>query len=261
MSTITEPKTWKGASALEPFLVPIDELQETEGNPRIGDVDEIMLSLERFGQVRPIAVRDDGHTIVAGHHVTKAAKRLGWTHVACIPGNFSDEGEAIAYLLADNRLADLGSLSAEAFVQMAMPLADSGKLEGTGISMDFYEDQLALTAGVDSAAEEVLATTFERAESDEDAAERGAMIAAYQQKREVVMLMGLDEYEHFGSRLRIIRQEAGTDGVKDSVMAAVDFFAYHLNQGGPTDSVPGEPDHEDQSSDEPDAGDGPLGGA
>lgn len=227
----TETSMWKGAEALRPFLVPIDELKETEGNPRIGNVEEIALSLERFGQVRPVAVRTDGITIVAGHHVTKAAKKLGWTHVACIPGDFADEGEAIAYVLADNAIVDLGTLDPEAFVQMAMPLANAGDLAGTGVSMDFFEDQLALVADAATAAEAVLETTYERSEDDEQAAERGALIAAYQQKREVVMLMELEEYERFGVHLRILRQEYGTDGVKDTVLQALEYEAYNRNQG------------------------------
>jgi hypothetical protein len=238
MNTV-EQGMWKGAEALRPFLVPIDELRETEGNPRLGNVEEIALSLERFGQVRPVAVRTDGFTIVAGHHVTKAAKKLGWTHVACIPGDFADESEAIAYVLADNALVQLGTFDAEAYVQMAMPFANAGDLTGLGISMDAYEDQLALVSEASKASEAILDATYERSEDDDAAAERGALIAAYQQKREVVMLMELEEYERFGVHLRILRQEYGTDGVKDTVLQALEYEAYNRNQAEA--QQPGEP--------------------
>lgn len=250
MST-TEQTVWNGAAALEPFLVPIGDLKESEGNPNTGDIPQIMLSLKRFGQVRPIATRIGG-TIVAGHHVWKAAQRLGWTHLAAVVGDFVDESEAYAYLLADNRLAQLGTIDPGAFVQMAMPLADSGRLEGTGITMDYYEDNLSIIEKARLATEEFLEGANDRGETDEMAAERGAMIAAYQKRHEIVMLLDPAEYKRFGDHLQILRKEYGTDTVKGTVLKAMQTEAYQHNQGIAQDEAADNPDGQGDPGDEDD---------
>lgn len=98
---------WRGADYLRVALVPIDSLASWPDNPRRGDVDQVARSLKRFGQVRPVLVQ--GSTIVAGHHVVLAALELGWTYIAVGNHDFGgDVDEARAYLLADNRLSELG---------------------------------------------------------------------------------------------------------------------------------------------------------
>lgn len=134
--TSTRKKVWTGASALKRYLVAIDALEPFPGNPRRGDLDAIRSSLRRFGQVRPILI--DGSRIVAGHHLVRAAEAEGWTHVAAIPNEFGSEDEARAYLLADNRTAELGSIDEEALnAQLA---ALRGDLEGTGYTERFASD-------------------------------------------------------------------------------------------------------------------------
>lgn len=98
---------WHGAEYIRGLLVPIESLEPWKDNPRRGDVAELVQSLKRFGQVRPVLVK--GGTIVAGHHLVLAALELGWTHIAVGDHDFGgDVEEARAYLLADNRLSELG---------------------------------------------------------------------------------------------------------------------------------------------------------
>jgi ParB-like nuclease domain len=85
--------------------VPIDSLTEHPDNARSGDVPKIMRSLERFGLVKPVIVQRSTGYIVAGNHVTKAAKRLGWTTIKCVVQDMDDE-TARAYLIADNATSD-----------------------------------------------------------------------------------------------------------------------------------------------------------
>lgn len=88
-------------------LLPIAELHNHPENPRVGDVDRLAESLERFGQYRAIVAQQDG-TILAGNHTYRAAVKLGWTHVAATRGTFT-EAEADALLIADNRHSDLST--------------------------------------------------------------------------------------------------------------------------------------------------------
>lgn len=121
------------AEGLERFSVDVDALQHHPDNPRRGNVDAISASLERFGQVRPIIALSDG-TVVAGNHVLRAATALGWTKVAAVYVELSDE-DAQAYLLADNRLSELGVYSDEILAELLeRVMADD--LEGTGYQED-----------------------------------------------------------------------------------------------------------------------------
>lgn len=129
MSVTTEP-VWRGAEYLRPALVAIDSLEPWPDNPRRGDVNEVLRSLKRFGQVRPILVQ--GARIVAGHHLVLAALELGWTHIAAGDHDFGgDVDEARAYLLADNRLSELGHTDA-ALLQVQLEALRSH--EGIGYS-------------------------------------------------------------------------------------------------------------------------------
>lgn len=96
--------------SLHGLLKPVDQLLELPGNPRKGNVDAIMASYREFGQLKPIVVKpnDDGtSTVIAGNHQLRAAKQLGWTHIAAVAFDV-DEAKAVAFALADNRVSELG---------------------------------------------------------------------------------------------------------------------------------------------------------
>lgn len=131
--------TWHGNEALAPMLVALDELRPHPKNPRRGDADEIQRSLRRFGQQRPLLALPDG-MLVAGHHVWQAARAEGWSHVAVVRSDLT-EREVDAYLLADNRLADLGLYDDAALAELLAPHADA--LEGIGYSSADLETLLA----------------------------------------------------------------------------------------------------------------------
>jgi ParB-like chromosome segregation protein Spo0J len=115
------------------MLVPLNTLEPFPGNPRRGDVPAVTRSLARFGQLRPVLVEPADSSgncrIVAGHHVVLAARELGWSHIAALANDFGSEEEARAYLLADNRTSELGSIDEDA---LAVQLAALSDFEGTG---------------------------------------------------------------------------------------------------------------------------------
>lgn len=121
---------WTGNAGLKRTLIPLGDLHPHPRNPRRGVVEEIRRSLVRFGQQRPVLALPDG-TIVAGHHVWQAAGAEGWSHIAVV---YSDlpASEVDAYLLADNRLADLGIYDDAELAALLQPLAAGDGLEGTG---------------------------------------------------------------------------------------------------------------------------------
>jgi hypothetical protein len=95
------------APALQALVVPIASIELHPRNPRIGDVEAIASSLRRFGQQRPVLVQASTRYVVAGNHLLRAARSLGWTEIAAIIEEL-DDATAIAYGLADNRTSDLG---------------------------------------------------------------------------------------------------------------------------------------------------------
>lgn len=78
-------------------------------NPRTHSkkqVRQIADSIERFGFTNPILV-DQANAIIAGHGRVEAAKLLGFEQVPTIRFEAMTEAEIRAYVIADNRLAEL----------------------------------------------------------------------------------------------------------------------------------------------------------
>jgi hypothetical protein len=130
---------------LTPFLVPVGDLSELPGNPRRGDVEAVKRSYATFGQRKPIVGRrmgDGTAVVVAGNHQLKAAKGLGWSHIAVVWADDLSEDEARAFALADNRVADLGTYDDTDLLALLESVDDSDLLATTGYTDD---DLAALT--------------------------------------------------------------------------------------------------------------------
>lgn len=92
------------------LTIDLDKLIHLDGNPRRGNIEAITASYQQFGQIRPIVVRDNSDgtfTVIAGNHQVRAAKKLGWTKIAAVIYDSTEE-EAVAFALADNRTTELG---------------------------------------------------------------------------------------------------------------------------------------------------------
>lgn len=113
------------------LAVPIESVSPHPDNPRRGNIDGIASSLERFGQMRPILVQQSTRRVVAGNHTRYGAQRLGWTHIAAVVIDMTDD-EALSYLIADNRWSDLATYDDEGLVEVLKQLEAGGLLTGTG---------------------------------------------------------------------------------------------------------------------------------
>jgi ParB-like chromosome segregation protein Spo0J len=117
---MTEPKH-NIVPQLEHLAVPLDSLHSLAGNPRRGDVEAVMASYRRFGQRKPITAKLDGE-VTAGNHQLEAARRLGWTHIACVQLD-DDDATAKAWALTDNHTAELGENDDELLASMLAEVA------------------------------------------------------------------------------------------------------------------------------------------
>ena len=133
---------------------PIHELKPHEKNARTHSkrqIEQIAKSIKRFGFVNPVLLDKDGN-ILAGHGRIEAAKSLGLSTVPTLDIGLMSDADRRAYIVADNRLAELAGwdnellgLELEAILE-AMPDFDIG-----AIGFDDGELDALLSAGDDAA--------------------------------------------------------------------------------------------------------------
>lgn len=111
----------------------LDDLRPHPQNPNRGAVDEIATSLEEFDQYRSIVVNQD-LTILAGHHVWRAAQQLDRGEIRCDVVE-ADADESLRILLADNRLAEKGE--GYDLDRLLSALESTENLAGTGFDDEF----------------------------------------------------------------------------------------------------------------------------
>ena len=126
---------------LQTLAYPITKLKHLEGNPRVGNVDAVKKSYEKFGQRKPIVANEDGE-VISGNHQLAAARELGWDKIAVVFTK-DDELTAKAFALADNRTADLGTYDNDLLADMlASVSSDLEMLEATSFTEDDLIDLL-----------------------------------------------------------------------------------------------------------------------
>ena len=112
---------------LEIVYLPVDDLEEYEGNARDHgeeDVAAIRRSIEKFGFDDPIGIWSDHNVIVEGHGRLMAAKALGMKEVPCIRLDHMTDAERKAYGLAHNKTAELSRWN---FGKLELELSNLGE--------------------------------------------------------------------------------------------------------------------------------------
>jgi len=95
---------------IAPERVSLSSVVPNPRNPRIhpeAQLERLVASVRRFGQPRPILVRRANRMIVAGHGIHEACRRAGLRDIQAVLWDV-DEATADAFMLGDNRLAQLG---------------------------------------------------------------------------------------------------------------------------------------------------------
>ena len=139
--------------------VALSEVIGADINPKDHDIGQIYQSMKRFGFTSPIMMNEKTGKLLAGHgrlETLAMFKKSGdapperirvreedgeWLVPVLRGINFDSDVEAQAYLLADNRLTELGGWHTDELVMSLQGiLQEGGDLEGVGWDLDDVED-------------------------------------------------------------------------------------------------------------------------
>jgi DNA modification methylase len=147
-SRSAQPRS-KPSSNLNIVYRPIDALKPDVGNPRRHSnrqIQQIANSIEAFGFNVPILIDRDGN-IIAGHGRWLACRRLGWTEVPTLCLDHLSPAQARAFMIADNRLAEIGDwddrLLAQQLKELSLLVLDFN-IEDTGFEVGEIDLRIAL---------------------------------------------------------------------------------------------------------------------
>lgn len=115
-------------SPIEKLAVPTDGLVHYGRNPRRGNVPAIVESPKHNGQYKPIVVHAETNEVLAGNHMLKAAREMGWDQIAATFVDV-DEDEAARIVLVDNRTNDIAGYDDGELAELLELLPT---LDGTG---------------------------------------------------------------------------------------------------------------------------------
>lgn len=209
------------AKELDHFETLAGELRTHPDNARRGDISAIAQSLERFGQLRPIVALRDG-TIVAGNHTYRAAvEELGWDTVAAVRVDLTEE-EATAYLLADNRTSELGTMDAEALAALVeRAMMAPGGLAGTGYTEADVDDLAAELAALDVDEFEYQEPTNVYDDRHTSEATPEDKLAERKPMEQFVLIYDEADAEKLREAVKALRDAWGVSGVREVVLQAV----------------------------------------
>jgi DNA modification methylase len=121
--------------------VPVHLLRPNPKNARTHSkrqIGLIKLSIEKFGQIKPVIV-DDQNIILAGHGFVEAAKLAGLCEVSVLRFSHLTNAQKRAYLLADNKIAEQAGWDREILAIELGELAELLPLEGFDVTLTGFE--------------------------------------------------------------------------------------------------------------------------
>ena len=123
--------------------VSLEKLRPYERNAKkhgAGQIEKLKASIMEFGFLTPCLI-DSEYNLIAGHGRVMAAKELGIETVPCVFVEGLTDEQRRAYILADNRLGELGEWDMELVLDELTELDDLGfDIELTGFEMPEYDE-------------------------------------------------------------------------------------------------------------------------
>ena len=129
--------------AVELREVEISELKPYERNAKQHgkeQIEKIARSIRELGFLSPCLI-DKDYNVIAGHGRILAAKELGWTRVPCVFIEGLSDEQRRAYIIADNRLTELGDWDMDLVQQELAALSEAEfDISVTGFDTDMKFD-------------------------------------------------------------------------------------------------------------------------
>lgn len=113
------------APELTDTLIALTEISEDPANLRVHgakSIEAIKSSYRRFGQQKPIVI-DAAGVVMAGNGQLRAARELGWTHIAAVRSDLAGV-DRVGYAIADNRTAELSSWDEEGLAKTLLEMPE-----------------------------------------------------------------------------------------------------------------------------------------
>lgn len=158
-TTVPQPPTGGGKGLARVEFELLDSIQVAKRNPKGHNLAEISASIKRFGFVAPLLYNEGTGKLVAGHGRLAALKLMrehgdsqpaglqGEWEVPVIRGlTFANDREAEAYLVADNRLVELGGWDAD-LKEMLKDISDNTELALEGVGYTDADLEMMLNGG------------------------------------------------------------------------------------------------------------------
>ena len=146
--------------------VQITELVEWDKNPRFNNhaVENVAVSIQRFGFASPIIAQKGSNRIIAGHTRFKAAQRL---NLGFVPVRFMDlnDKEADALAIADNKIGELSNWDESQLKELVIDLKDEFEMSDLGFTDFDIEKLLEHTTEWDNFADEEISDSDEMDEN------------------------------------------------------------------------------------------------
>lgn len=120
---------------------PVEKLVPYARNSRThspAQIDKIAASIKEFGFLNPV-ITDGENGIVAGHGRVLAAQKLGIDTLPVIEAAHLTEAQKRAYIIADNKLADLGGWD---FAALGSEVEDLAALDFNMEALGFDESEI-----------------------------------------------------------------------------------------------------------------------
>jgi len=121
------PNEWKPSRVHATIARSLAELKPDPRNPRAHGkrhIRQFAKSMKALGFTNPMLIDGEGR-IIAGHGRLEAAKLLGMTTVPTIALSDLSETQRRAYMIADNRLADLSNWNKPVLRELLLELAQA----------------------------------------------------------------------------------------------------------------------------------------
>lgn len=123
--------------------VAIKKLRPYERNAKIHgreQIEKLKASIQEFGFLTPCLI-DGDFNIIAGHGRVMAASEIGMEKVPCVFIEGLDEAQRRAYILADNRLGELGEWDMEiVFDELEILKTENFNIDLTGFDLEVRTD-------------------------------------------------------------------------------------------------------------------------